>query len=165
MCGRLDGYNYHFSTLPDVISHNSNRSDQNYKNIERVLLLLASLELIGCKIINRNFIEPTEMLQNRYENLIARYPFVQNCKNLAFPFIGLQATSFWLLRIKQNQNHIAPNKIKTVDQLREIYWGAKLREDLFPLLVMDTSRKKLEKTLIERYLLRRSKFYPTQNLR
>lgn len=154
MCGRLDSYIYHFTTLPDVVAAWSSHRQQNYQNLDRPLLLLTILEMVGCKAINRNFIVPTTALLNRFEHLVSQYPSVQNCENLAIPFIGLQSTSFWLLRKKQVENDIPPINIKNVEHLRKYYWGAKLSEDLFPLLVMDKSRIKLEQTLIEKYLLR-----------
>lgn len=154
MCSRLDAYIAQFSTVPGVSSTNSEPAGQLNKNLGQPLLLLTILEMLGCKSIQRNFVEPNAELESHYQLLTARYPFVENCENAALAFIGLQSTSFWLLRKRYGDIDIAPHKIINMAQLRQYYWGAKFSEDLFPLLVMDTSRKKLEKTLIEKYLLR-----------
>lgn len=152
MCGRLDSYILAFSHLPDVYHIQSGKVLLDSRNVNRPLLLLAILEMIDKKIIRRNFIEPSTTLEDSYSHFFSHYPAGQNSGNAAQAFIELQSTDFWQLRLKQGANNHMQKEVRSLEQLRRSYWGATFSEDLYPLLVMEGSRKKLEKTLIESYL-------------
>ena len=71
--------------------------------------------------------------------------------SMAYPFFYLQSADLWSLKPRLDAKIKPGQTIKSMKKLRELYYGAKFSEDLFPLLQMQTSREKLRAVLIYTY--------------
>lgn len=68
---------------------------------------------------------------------------------MAKPFYDLDSESFWSLVPRSGQASDSGCSCISLHQLKERYLGARFSEDLFPLLVMETHRKKIEAVIVE----------------
>ena len=134
MCGRIDCFENQFVDLATTGLP------------AKPLLLLAVLDLIATKMIIRQFIEISPALISAYasywQQLAPELP-----ANLPEPFQAMDQEPFW--RIISRPGIIQPDTTcTTLDQLKEFYIGAKLDQELFPLLLMEPLRKRLQTALI-----------------
>jgi putative restriction endonuclease len=140
MCGMVDHYLKVFAGLKtEVVSP------------DKPLLLMAVLDLIAHGRLHRNFIDPSPELVLRFQDYQKLLPSKIVSVNLAEPFIGLETEDFWHLRPCHLDGVTREHGINTVEILRTCYFGAKLSDDLFPLLQMPASREKLRNVLLESY--------------
>ena len=151
MCGMVDHYLGVFGRLETEIIADSWPEATNFRSPGKALLLMAVLDLIAHHRLNRNFIEITDELSGRFEGYLGRLPTEIGSVDLAVPFIGLERENFWHLRPRNVHGPVDTAAITTVAQLREYYFGAKISDDLFPLLQMQTTREKLRTVLVESY--------------
>ena len=151
MCGLVDHYLGLFARLETDPLPERWPATTNYRSPGKGLLLMAVLDLIAHHRLHRNFIEPTTELVERFSGYLGRLPTDVGRINLAEPFIDLGDEEFWHLRPRGRQSPSDPEDITTVERMRECYFGAKLSDELFPLLQMQTSREKLRTVLLKSY--------------
>ena len=72
--------------------------------------------------------------------------------SMSYPFYQLSTSGFWNLVEQTGRPHRTGRTISSVKKLKEFYVGARFNEDLYPLLVMETSREKLRKAMIQTYV-------------
>lgn len=151
MCGRLDFYLQAFSQLR--VDKNSKTWTQltHYCSPYKPFLLLTILDHISTGRITRNFIEPSFELTQTFLDYIALTPQTDRPASMAYPFYHLESSDFWKLIERHGHQHRKGLAIRSMKRLRELYLGARVSEDLFPLLQMATSRDKLRNALIVRY--------------
>lgn len=113
------------------------------------LLLLTVLDLVGTRQINRNFFDLSPALEKQYEVYRASLSAVTS-SSPAIPFCTLVDTGFWHL-VPRRHVPWPDSKPATLDKLRTVCLGAKVDDDLYPLLVMETSRERLRSVLLETY--------------
>lgn len=151
MCGRIDSYLNAFTSL---------RVDKNRKRWPaatyhcspyKPFLLLAVLDQIESAQITRNFISPSFELTRTWLNYIATLANLPLRPSMALPFYHLESADFWQLISQPGREHLRGRQIQSMAKLRSFYLGARFSDDLFPLLQMATSRKKLQTALINTY--------------
>lgn len=150
MCGRLDGYLETFAGLESGMSRDGAFRGRIYTVQHQSALLLAVLDLIAAGHIKRNFISPDRELETTFAAFWSKVSPGSAPVNMAIPFQGLQGSGFWYL-VPSNPQCGNPQLVQSISTLRELYLGAKLAEDLYPLLLMPGSRNKLGKVLLQTY--------------
>ncbi len=144
MCGLLDKYLLEFSTLRGEKDTNRWSELSLTQSPAKPFLLLSILDQIAAGEIVRNFISPTANLVAAYENYMSLLPGDSAKVPLYSPFYHLRDSSFWLLKPKEDKFE----EPSSLDQLRDDYFGAEIRKELFVLLQMPPHRKKLCQCLI-----------------
>lgn len=151
MCGRLDYYR-------DVLA--ALRTDKNrkrwsettiYQAPHKPFLLLSIFDLIASGSITRNFIEPTFELAETFSGYWQRVMPIGTSGSMSYPFYHLSTSGFWHLVTQAGNPHLSGRTISSVKRLRELYLGARFADDLYPLLVMQSSREKLREIIIQKY--------------
>ena len=151
MCGMLDSYLQEFSKLRTDTNRNSWTKSTNYKSPYKPFLLLSILDLIGYGSITKNFIEPSFELTETFQGYIGLLPPMNRQASMAYPFFYMQSADLWNLQPRLDAKIRSVQAIGTMKKLRELYYGAKFSDDLFPLLQMQLSREKLRAVLIKTY--------------
>ena len=149
MCGLLDHYLGLFAHLETELFPDRWPAATNFRSPGKGLLLMVVLDSIAHHRLHRNFVEPSPELVERFEGYQERLPSDIGRINLAEPFIELEAEEFWHLRPRSGHDPADQEAITTVERMRESYFGAKLSDELFPLLQMQTSREKLRNVLLK----------------
>ena len=142
VCGMLDGYLSAFAQL---------RMKSGTVPTGKALLLLSVMDLIAQGAISRNFIELTRQLSDTFTSHQLPHFAAGHHIDMADPFVSLQEDGFWHLSPRAGNAPPPAASVTTVEQLRQVYFGARFSADLFPLLQMQTSRNKLRETLITTY--------------
>jgi putative restriction endonuclease len=112
------------------------------------LLILSVIDMTANGSLEKNFIEPSFELAatyNRYWQTIAP-PNLDS--KLATTFLDLEDDDFWEMA---GQEVTSSQPINTMRTLQKSYVGAKINADIFPLLGIGYSRKKLREALISTY--------------
>ncbi len=147
MCGKLDYYLKQLAVLKILEDTNGWKETANLSSPGRILLLFAVFDDIAARIITRNFIEPTENLEEHYHQYWnSIYPEI-SIQSMAAPFCQLAEEPFWNLVPQPGQTLASDFTADSLDDLRKQVLGARFCEDLFPLLVMETHREKLRAVL------------------
>lgn len=150
MCGLLDFYLVSFTDLeagkPDEIP------TIQCAPHDKALLLLSVMDLIAIKVINRNFVELSQELTDRFDEYTTIIPDDQRRPFIVKPFCSLAGTGFWSLLPRLGaMGDVDLQSLSSPQQLRDFIYGARLCTNLFPLLQMETSRNKLRNVLITSY--------------
>lgn len=153
MCGKLDCYLQSFSKLRTDKNSKRWSADTCFQAPHKPLLLLSILDLISSGSITKNFIEPSFELAETFNGYWAKVMPVGTSASMSYPFYHLETADFWHLIEQPSTPHEAGRTVSSVKRLRELYLGARLDDELFPLLVMDSSREKLRELLITKYFL------------
>ncbi|MEN8136236.1 MAG: HNH endonuclease [Thermodesulfobacteriota bacterium] len=112
------------------------------------LLILSVIDMTANGSLQENFIEPSFELAatyNRYWQTIAP-PDLDS--ELATTFLDLEDDGFWETTSKEIANS---QPVTSMRRLQKNYIGAKMDTDIFPLLNIGHSRKKLREALISTY--------------
>lgn len=152
MCGKIDCYLQSFAKLQAGEQHQTWTADTCFQPPHKPLLLLAVLEGIDSGAITRNFIEPSEQLVERFDAYWTKVIPAEKSVSLASPFVGLDQERFWRLVPQPGVSLKAGEELTTLSQLRKYYLGARFEEDLYPLLVMKTTRNRLRAVLLNTYI-------------
>lgn len=147
MCGKLDCYLQQFATLNVNINRNHWSAATCFKAPHKPFLLLSILDLIASGAISRNFIEPSFELAETFTTYWSRVMPLGTSGSMAYPFHYLDSSPFWHL-VSRSEKSKGPSPFSSMKRLREVYLGAKFDDDLYPLLMMKSSREKLRTTLI-----------------
>lgn len=151
MCGRLDYYLDAFSSLRTDKNRKRWSEISQYQAPHKPFLLLSILDLIAAGSITRNFIEPTFELAETFSGYWQRVMPIGTSGSMSYPFYHLSTSGFWNLVSQPGHPHRGGRTISSVKRLRELYLGSKFDDDLYPLLVMETSREKIRKILMHSY--------------
>jgi putative restriction endonuclease len=112
------------------------------------LLILAVIDMAANGSLLENLIEPSFELAatySRYWKIIA--PHTPD-NELAVTFLDLEHDGLWQMT---RPSITASQPVDSMEQLRKSYPGAKMPTDIFPLLTMEHSRKKLRETITKTY--------------
>ena len=151
MCGKLDCYLQSFSTLRTAANRQHWSADTHYKAPYKPFLLLSILDLIASGAISRNFIEPSFELAETFAGYMLKVMPIGTTRSMSYPFYHLYSADFWHPVSQPNIPHETGRTVSSVKRLRELYLGARFDDDLYPLLVMESSREKLRTVLITKY--------------
>lgn len=151
MCGTIDCYITAFSRL---------RTDRNRKRWtaattfcapHKPFLLLSILDLIAEGKITSHFIEPTFELAETFAGYWQRVMPLCSSGNMAYPFYHMESEPFWTLVPNQGVKQPTGKVVSSMKRVRELYLGAELDAELFPLLLMEPLRRKLRDILVQTY--------------
>jgi putative restriction endonuclease len=151
MCGRLDYYLNAFSSLSTNKNRNHWPKTTKFQAPHKPFLLLSIFDLIASGTIVRNFIEPSFELAETFSGYWQRIMPIGSSGSMSYPFYFLYTSDFWHLVGQHGRPHRNGRKISSVSGLKKFYLGAKFKEDLYSLLVMESSREKLRETIIQKY--------------
>jgi putative restriction endonuclease len=151
MCGRLDHYLQVFAALRTDKNRKRWSAETCFQAPHKPFLLLSILDAIASSAVTRNFIEPSFELAETFAGYWSLVMPPGTSGSLSYPFYHLQSSSFWRLVSQPGIPDERGRAIGSVKLLRKYYLGARFDDELFPLLVMETSREKLRSVLIETY--------------
>lgn len=119
---------------------------------QKPLLLLSVLDLFELGEINANLIETTEDLLDLFENYWVRaLPFMKP-STLAMPFVRLESDGFWHIVRRNEGESLLGRPERSVAQLQERTFGARLDEALYQHLQIQENRRLLRSVLVsDRY--------------
>lgn len=63
--------------------------------------------------------------------------------SMFYPFYHMKIADFWNLVPQPGREHQRGLTVSSVKRLKELYLGARFSDDLYQLLVMETSRQKI----------------------
>lgn len=151
MCGRIDCYIDAFRRL-ETGTDQTFAGELTYGcSPLQPLLLLTVLDLIGSQEIQRNFISPSEELEKTFQQYLIILPVADGVPGIAPTFLQLGRYPFWELRPKPDMELVPLVRINNLKMLEKYYYGAKLADELYPLLVMEAYRKRLCSALVDTY--------------
>ena len=149
----LDKYIAKFASLHTDKNRKKWNSLTSHRAPHKMLLLLSVIELIDTGDISSNFIEVSPALLGSFDRYWHAIIPLGTRGNIMLPFFHMKSEGFWHL-LPHPQKVIVANAMRRCDSFRllnETFMGAKLEDDLFLLLVMPETRKKLREVLIETY--------------
>ena len=119
---------------------------------QKPLLLLSVLDLFELGEIDSNLIEITEDLLNLFDNYWVRaLPFMKP-STLAMPFVRLESDGFWHVARRNEGESLIGRPERSIAQLQERVFGARLDEALYQHLQVAENRRLLRSILVgERY--------------
>lgn len=119
---------------------------------QKPLLLLSVLDLFELGEIDSNLIEITEDLLDLFEKYWVRaLPFMKP-STLAMPFVRMESDGFWHIARRQEGESLLGRPERSIAQLQERVFGARLDEALYQHLQVQESRRLLRSVLVgERY--------------
>ena len=125
----------------------------NYQAPYKPLVLLSVCDLFAEGTIKTNLIEPNTDLAELFTLYWSRIMPPDRRGSLALPFFHLKSEKFWhLLPRPGKETYIeSVRQIRSLTELQETIFGAKLDEDLYALLRLQPSRDELRQVLIEKY--------------
>ena len=151
MCGKIDCYLKAFSSLRTDKNRKRWSADTCFQAPHKPFLLLSILDLIASGSITKNFIEPSFELAETFAEYWSRVMPIGTSGSMSYPFYHLESSGFWHL-INQPETSLEKGRtISSVKLLRELYLGARFDNDLFPLLVMESSRQRLRTAVISTF--------------
>lgn len=125
----------------------------NYQAPYKPLVLLSVCDLFAEGAIKTNLIEPNADLAELFTLYWSRIMPPDRRGSLALPFFHLKSEKFWHLLPRPGKETYVESvrQIRSLNELQETIFGAKLDEDLYALLRLQPSRDELRRVLIEKY--------------
>lgn len=115
------------------------------------LLLLSIMDLIAQGVIRENLIKPSFELVDTFNGYYSSIMPIGSITSMAYPFSRLKTDGFWQRLPKHGYDADIEYNVKSISKLREIYYGAKLDDELFQLLCSSETREQLRAVLINSY--------------
>lgn len=151
MCSRLDHYLWLFATINTDKSRNRWGRETCNRAPHKPFLLLSIFDLIATDQIKRNFVEISHELAELFSSYWSKVMPVGTSSSMSYPFYHLSTAEFWHVVEQPGFPHEAGRTVSSMKRLRELYLGARFSDDLYPLLVMESSREKLHYVLVSTY--------------
>ncbi len=151
MCGEIDCYLKSFSALRTDRSKARWSATTCHQAPYKPFLLLSILDLISAGSITKNFIEPSFELAETFAGYVSKTLPLGTSASMSYPFYHMDTAKFWHLVPQPGTPHETGRTVSSVKRLRELYLGARFDDDLYLLLVMESSREKLRAVLITKY--------------
>ena len=115
---------------------------------QKPLLLLSMLDLFELGEINSNLIEITEDLLDLFDQYWVRaLPFMKP-STLAMPFVRLESDGFWHVARRNEGESLLGRPERSIAQLQERTFGARLDEALYQHLQIQENRRLLRSVLV-----------------
>jgi putative restriction endonuclease len=151
MCSRLTHYLQLFSAIRTDKNRQRWGQETQHRAPHKPFLLLSILDLMGTGQLNRNFVEISFELAEFFSNYWSKIMPVGTSGSMSYPFYHLSTAEFWHLVEQPGTPHKNGRTVTSVKRLRELYLGARFDDDLYALLVMESSREKLRNVLVSTY--------------
>ena len=114
-------------------------------------LLLSIIDLIAQGQITENFIEPSYELVETWNIYYSSIMSPGSKTSMAYPFSRLKTDGFWQRLPKPGYDPETEYNIKSMNRLREVYYGAKMDNELFQYMCDPETREQLRFVLIQTY--------------
>ena len=147
----LEKYVKAFSNLRTDKNRNRYPSFTNYRAPHKPLLLLSIMDLIAEGQITENFIEPSYELAELWNIYYSRIMPPRSLTSMAYPFSRLKTDGFWQRLPRPGYDAETEYNINSMNRLREVYFGARMDDELFQYLVNPETREQLRFVLIQTY--------------
>jgi putative restriction endonuclease len=148
---KIDSYVKAFATLRTDSNRHRWTAATNHRAPHKPFLLLAILDLIAQGVITREFVEPSFELAETFAGYWSRVMPLGTSGIMAYPFYHMDSEPFWQLAPLPGVMPPAGRVVSSMKRIRELYLGAQLDAELFPLLLMAPLRERLRATLIQTY--------------
>jgi len=149
----LEKYIKAFSNLRTDKNRNRYPAVTNYRAPHKPFLLLSIMDLIAQGQITENFIEPSYELVETWNTYYSSIMPLGSKTSMAYPFSRLKTDSFWQRLAKPGYNRETEYNVKSMDRLRELYYGAKMDDELFQFIRDWKTRERLRLVLIQTYFV------------
>lgn len=149
----LQGYLKAFQNLRTDKNRNNWADTLNHRAPYKPLLVLSVLDLIEEGQIKANLIKLTPDLIETFGKYWSRVIPPGRLNTIALPFFHMRSEGYWHLIPKEENTGTISNfsQIKSLNKLREIYLGAKLNEELYQLLQVADTRKRIREVILGTY--------------
>ena len=114
-------------------------------------LLLSTIDLIAQGQITSNFVEPSLDLVETWNTYYSSIMPPGSTTSIAYPFSRMKTDGFWQRLPKPGYDPETEYNIKSMNRLREVYYGAKMDNELFQYLCDPETREQLRLVLIRTY--------------
>ena len=109
------------------------------------------MDLIAQGQITENFIEPSYELVETWNTYYSSIMPPGSKTSMAYPFSRLKTDGFWQRLPKPGYDPETEYNIKSMNRLRELYYGAKMDDELFLFMCDPERRERLILVLIQTY--------------
>lgn len=147
----IETYIKNFAKLRTDKNRNRYPALTNHRAPHKPFLLLAVMDLIAQGQITTNFIEPSFELVETWNDYYQSTMPLGSKTSMAYPFSRLATDGFWERLPKPGYDAKHEYNIKSVNRLREVYYGARMDEELFQYLCDPEARDQLRRVLIQTY--------------
>jgi len=147
----LEKYIKSFSNLRTDKNRNRYPAITDHRAPHKPFLLLSIMDLIAQGQITSNFIEPSLDLVETWNTYYSSIMPLGSKTSMAYPFSRLKTDGFWQRLPKQGYDPETEYNIKSMNRLREVYYGAKMDNELFQYLCDPETREQLRFVLIRTY--------------
>jgi putative restriction endonuclease len=136
------------------------RTDKNRKHWSAVahhqaphkpFLLLSIMDLVALGAITDNIVQPTLELLDTFNRYFSNLMPIGARGIMAYPFYHMRSEPFWSLIPNEGFTDKPGRTISSMTKLNQIYFGAKIDEDLFGLMTHMNSRESLRHVLVITY--------------
>ena len=115
------------------------------------LLLLSLFDLFEQGKVTRNFFSPADDLHQTFSRLSLLLLPTGPVPNLHSSFCQLASRPFWQLIAQTSSSEPPGHTVEDLPSFRARYLGGRFSADLYPLLVMATSRSKFKEAILQNY--------------
>ena len=140
-----------FSNLRTDKNRNRYPAITDHRAPHKPFLLLSSMDLIAQGQITSNFIKPSLDLVETWNTYYSSIMPPGSTTSMAYPFSRLKTDGFWQRLPKPGYDPETEYNIKSMNRLREVYYGAKMDNELFQYLCDPETREQLRIVLIRTY--------------
>ena len=147
----LEKYLKSFSTLRTAKNKKGWAALTCHQAPHKPFLLLSIMDLIAQGQITSNFIEPSLDLVETWNTYYTSIMPLGSKTSMAYPFSRLKTDGFWHRLPKPGYDPETEYNIKSMNRLREVYYGAKMDNELFQYLCDPETREQLRLVLIRTY--------------
>ncbi len=147
----LEKYLKSFSNLRTDKNRNRYPAITDHRAPHKPFLLLSIMDLIAQGQITSNFIEPSLDLVETWNTYYSSIMPLGSKTSMAYPFSRLKTDGFWQRLPKPGYDPETEYNIKSMNRLREVYYGAKMDNELFQYLCDPETREQLRLVLIRTY--------------
>lgn len=140
-----------FSNLRTDKNRNRYLAITTHRAPHKPFLLLSIMDLIAQGQITKNFIEPSYELVDIFNRYYSSIMPIGSPTSMAYPFSRLKTDGFWERIPKDGYDAEIEYNVKSMKRLRELYFGARLDDELFQYMCNLESRERLRAILITTY--------------
>jgi putative restriction endonuclease len=147
----LEKYLKSFSNLRTDKNRNRYPAITGHRAPHKPFLLLSIMDLIAQGQVIENVIEPSYELVDTWNTYYSSIMPPGSKTSMAYPFSRLKTDGFWHRLPKPGYDPETEYNIKSMNHLRELYYGAKMDDELFKYMCDPETREQLRFALIQTY--------------
>ena len=147
----LEKYTKMFSNLRTDKGRNRYPAITKHRAPHKPFLLLSVMDLIAQGQITTNFIAPSFDLLDTFNGYWSAVMPAGTRTSMAYPFSRLRTDCFWHRIPKPDYDPDIEYNVSSMERLREMYFGAKMDDELFALMIQPDTLGHLRMVLINTY--------------